>query len=327
MTLIIGAADVRAACQIGPLVDAIEAGLLEQARGSAVVPPRLNLAGRHGSFRVMPAVLNDAGLMGFKAFHGSVQTGARYLVAVFEQESGKLLALLDGHYLTAARTGATAGVAARHLARSDARVVGVIGSGLEARTNLAAICAVRPVTEVRVFSPRAERREEFARYVEETHGVTAVVADSAEGCVRDVDLVITATNTSRAADPIAFRGEWMTDGVHVSTIGSTSPRSREVDAETFARADVLVVDSIEQVREESGDALAALSEGVLPTMYELDAIVSGGSVGRTSASQRTVFKSVGTALQDVIAGFTVYRAVVAGGGGIDVGEFLDKKEI
>ncbi|HEY0520332.1 MAG TPA: ornithine cyclodeaminase family protein [Ilumatobacteraceae bacterium] len=327
MTLIIGAADVEAACDMGSLVDAIEAGLQEQARGSVVVPSRLNLAGLHGSFRVMPAVLNESGLMGFKAFHGSVKTGARYLVAVFEQESGELLALLDGHFLTAARTGATAGVAARHLARSDATSVAVIGSGLEARTNLAGIFAVRPITEVRVFSPRVERREAFANSVDQTYGVTTVRAETAEECVREADIVVVATNTSRAADPIAFRGEWITPGVHVSTIGSTSSRSREVDVATFAKADVMVVDSIAQATEESGDALAAKAEGCLPALVELDQIVSGTATGRTSGDQVTVFKSVGTALQDVIAGFTVFTAVAANGAGVDVGAFLDKKEI
>jgi alanine dehydrogenase len=327
MTVLIGAKDVEASCDMPELVAAIEHGFLEEAHGELLVPPRLNLPTRDGFLRMMPAIMNGSGIMGFKVFHGSVKAGARYLVAVYEQDEGRLLALLDGHYLTAARTGAATGVATKYLARSDSTRVAMIGSGLEARTNLAAVLAVRQIVEVNVFSPRPESRDAFVQHVKTTHGISASAVDSAEKCARGADIVVVATNTNRADDPIAYRGAWFETGVHLNTIGSTNPRSREVDIETFARADVLVVDSERQVKEESGDAIGAIEAGTFPSVSELSAVVSRQMPARTSSIQRTVFKSVGTAMQDVAAGFAVYEAAVRAGRGTDIGEFLDRKKI
>ena len=141
MPLILGPEAVRAATNMRQMIDLIEAGILEQAHGQVEVPPRLNLPTSNGFFRVMPAVLRGRGLMGFKIFNGSVEHGVRYLIGIYDERSGELLALMDAAYLTGARTGATTGVATRYQARANSTRVGVIGSGLEARTNLSAVCA------------------------------------------------------------------------------------------------------------------------------------------------------------------------------------------
>jgi ornithine cyclodeaminase/alanine dehydrogenase len=326
VTLVIDAQVAELVLEMPDLVDELERSLLEEAAGSVVMPPRLNLAARDGFLRIMPAIMSDRGLMGFKAFHGSPTAGARYLVAIYDQEQGELLALLDGHFLTAARTGAMAGVAARHLARVDARTVAVIGSGLEARTNLSAVCVGREFEEVRVYSPRPERREQFAADVRDRLKIEVRPVATAEESVADVDVVIVATNTSKAADPIAFRGAWFQPGMHVSSIGSTSPRGREIDAETFARADLFVSDAPAQLGEESGDALDAQAVGVYATPLELSSVVSG-VCARADDVQRSLFKSVGTAVQDIVAGFLVYEKARARGLGLDIGEFLDRKPI
>jgi len=151
--LLLNAREVERLADMRRLVEAVEAGVREQATGRVAMPPRLNLPNGRGFFRLMPAVMNSSGIMGFKAFHGSVQDGVRYLIAIYEQASGMLLEMMDAHYLTAARTGATTGVATKYMANPDIRRVAVIGSGLEARTNLLGVCAVREVERVTVFSP------------------------------------------------------------------------------------------------------------------------------------------------------------------------------
>jgi len=309
------------------LIDVIERGLREEALGRAVVPPRLNLPTAGGFFRVMPAVMNDSGLMGYKVFHGSMKAGVRYLIAVYAQEGERLLALMDAHYLTAARTGATTGIATKLLANPGAKTVAVIGSGLEARTNLQAVCAVRPVERVTVFSPNPERRARFAARMGPELGVEVRAADSAEECVRGADIVVVATNSFGRPDPIAYRGAWMEPGVLVDAIGSTSTVLREIDADTFHRAQCVVVDSKVQVEEESGDVKAALSEGKYDRakVVDLKEVLVGKAQGRTSAQQMVLFKSVGTAVQDVMAGFVVYEEAVRQGRGQDIGEFLDLK--
>lgn len=327
VTLILNIDDVKRATTIRTLIDSIEQGLREEAQGQVVMPPRLNLAAKSGFFRIMPAVMNGSSLMGFKAFHGGGKAGVRYLIAVYEQESGRLLALMDAHYLTAARTGATTGVATKYLANPDAKTVGVIGSGLEARTNLQAVCAVRAIEQVKAFSPNPHRRHAFAQWVEAELGIRAMAVDSPEAAVADADIIVVATNTSRSPDPIAFRGIWMRPSVHVNSIGSTMPTLREIDPETFRRADRIVVDSAVQVEEESGDVIAAIKEGKYDKtrLAELKDIVAGQVKGRLDAREITLFKSVGTALQDVMAGFAVYEEAVRQGLGQDVGEFLEVK--
>jgi alanine dehydrogenase len=327
VTLILKAQDVESLCHMRSMIDAIERGLREEALGRAVVPPRLNLPTASGFFRVMPAVMNDSGLMGYKVFHGSMKAGVRYLIAVYAQEGERLLALMDAHYLTAARTGATTGIATRLLANPGAQTVAVIGSGLEARTNLQAVCAVRPIKQVTVFSPNPERRKRFAARMEPELGVEMRVVDSAEHCVREADIVVVATNSFGRPDPIAYRGAWMEPGVLVDAIGSTSTFLREIDTDTFQRAESIVVDSKVQVEEESGDVKAALSEDKYDRakVVELKDVLAGKAQGRTGAQQIVLFKSVGTAVQDVMAGFVVYEEAVRQGRGQDIGEFLDLK--
>jgi ornithine cyclodeaminase/alanine dehydrogenase len=327
VTLILNAHDVEPLCDMPSMIDIIERGLREEALGHAVVPPRMNLQSGGGFFRVMPAVMNDSGLMGYKVFHGSMKAGVRYLIVIYAQEGERLLALMDAHYLTAARTGATTGIATKLLANPEAKTVAVIGSGLEARTNLQAVCAVRPVERVAVFSPNHERRAKFAARMGPELGVDIRAVDNPEACVRGAEVVIVATNSFGRPDPIAYRGAWMEPGVLVDAIGSTSTFLREIDTDTFQRAEWIVVDSKVQIEEESGDAKAAISEGKYDRskIADLKEVLVGKERGRSSTQQMVLFKSVGTAVQDVMAGFAVYEEAVRQGRGQDIGEFLELK--
>lgn len=307
------------------MIDAVETGIREEASGRAVYPPRMNLPTSNGFFRVMPAVMHESGVMGFKVFNGSVEHGVRYIIGLYDAEEGGLLALMDAAYLTAARTGATTGVATRYLAPASSSRVGVIGSGLEGRTNLAAVCAVRSIETVKVWSPNPHNRGRFADEMAGELGVAIEAVASAEEAVGDTDIVIVATNTSGHADPIAYRGAWMEAGQHVNSIGSTGGKLREIDPETFRRADRIAMDSRLQVEEESGDALAALAEDAYPAdrVVELKELVGGPAPAR-KAGETTLFKSVGTAIQDVMAGYAVYREALRQGRGQRL-DFLEHK--
>jgi ornithine cyclodeaminase/alanine dehydrogenase len=158
-------------------------------------------------------------------------------------------------------------------------------------------------------------------------GVEAQAVESPEQCVRGAEIVVVATNSFGRPDPIAYRGAWMEPGVLVDAIGSTSTFLREIDTDTFQRAESIVVDSKVQAEEESGDVKAALGEDKYDRakVVDLKDVVAGKAQGRTSARQMVLFKSVGTAVQDVMAGFAVYEAAVRQGRGQDIGEFLDLK--
>lgn len=325
--LILNPAAVKAATNMRQMVDLIDAGVREQAAGHVVVPPRMNLETSNGFFRVMPAVMRERGLMGFKIFNGSVQHGVRYLIGIYDEKAGELLALMDAAWLTGARTGATTGVATRYQARANSRSVGVIGSGLEARTNLEAVCAVRDIRRAQVYSPTPANRERFATEMAAGLNIEIEAVDSAERAVRGMDIVVIGTNTTKHANAFAYQGAWMEVGQHVNSIGSTGGKLREIDPATFVNAERIVVDSLLQVEEECGDVLETRERGLWQRdkVSELTALVTGAVPGRTRDEEITLFKSVGTGLQDVVAGFAIYEEATRLGLGQRIDDFLEHK--
>jgi alanine dehydrogenase len=327
MPLILNPDAVRAATNMRRMVDLIDEGVREQAEGFVDVPPRMNLETSNGFFRVMPAVMRRRGLMGFKIFNGSVEHGVRYLIGIYDERGGELLALMDAAWLTGARTGATTGVATRYQARADSRSVGVIGSGLEARTNLEAVCAVRAIEEARVFSPTSANRERFAVEMSARLGIRIIPCASAQEAVRGMDIVVIGTNTTKMGNAFAYCGAWMEAGQHVNSIGSTGGKLREIDPATFQRATSIVVDSLRQVEEECGDVLETIERGLWDAakVAELTRVVTGQLPGRRHDSDITLFKSVGTGMQDVVAGFAIYEEAARLGLGQRVDDFLEHK--
>jgi ornithine cyclodeaminase/alanine dehydrogenase-like protein (mu-crystallin family) len=326
VTLILSDKDVRGIADMPALVDAIEHGLRAEAAGPrAILPERMNLALGTTLFRLMPAILPSAGVLGLKFFYGSLEEGVRYSVVVCAIDGGEVIALVDAAYLTALRTGATSGVATRHLARPDARTVGLIGSGLEAETNLAAVCAVRPIDTVRVYSRNPARRADFARRMSGRLAVTIEPAGTPQEAVAGADVVVAATNTGRGGD-VAFRGEWLTAGQHVVSIGSTAPFLREIDENSFLRPDMVVFDAAPaQVGGESGDVMAVLARRPDWSPSGTLGDVLAGRLARTSPRQITLFKSVGTAAQDLIAALAVHRVASTRGAGLIVPDLTEPK--
>lgn len=304
MTLVLSDAEVQEACDMRVLVDVIEQAIGIEARGGAQLVPRINFGIDGGFLRLMPAVIEELDVMGLKVFDAKMPV-ARYLIAVFTPSTGELDCLIDAAYLTAARTGATTGVATRWMTAPDGcREVGVIGSGLEARTNLEAVLAVRDVQRVKVFSPNPERRARFAREVAERFGIEAVATDSAAAAA-DAPCVIAATNTG-ANGPVALEGSWLPDEAHLNTIGATAPVLREVDTETFARAATIVLDT-EHAGGECGDIIAAERVGAWPERRVTTLAQVIGEGRPLARAGLTVFKSVGTAVQDLAAAAAVAR--------------------
>jgi alanine dehydrogenase len=327
VTLLLRDTDVRAVCDIGSLAAFLDQALRKEAKGVGVeLPERLNLA--HGSvfLRVMPALLPEAGLLGLKFFHGSMRDGVRYVVALCSLDTGEVLGLIDAAYLTAARTGATSGVATQWLSREDSSTAGVIGSGMEAETNLRAVCSVRPVAHATVYSRSSQRREAFAARMTESLGIPVTAAADPESAVAGTDLVVVATNTG--PDPVvAYRGAWLEPGQHVVSIGSTTAALREIDTDTILRADTVVFDvSLNQLRNESGDVIAVLAaEPQWRAGVSLDRVITGEVLGRRRPEDITVFKSVGTAAQDLLAASYVLREARRLGVGTEIADITSPK--
>jgi ornithine cyclodeaminase/alanine dehydrogenase-like protein (mu-crystallin family) len=203
------------------------------------------------------------------------------------------------------RTGAASGVATKFLANADARTVAMIGTGSQARTQLEAIAAVRKIERVRAFGRDAQRREQFAEEMAARLNITVRAVASAEEAVRGADIVVTSTT---ASEPVVF-GAWLKPGAHINAIGANFPEKRELDDETVRRAGAIVVDSLEQSKQESGDLIRAFGDAAArwSSVRELAGIVAGKVAGRAKADEITVFKSNGIAIEDVVVAGRVYE--------------------
>jgi ornithine cyclodeaminase/alanine dehydrogenase-like protein (mu-crystallin family) len=227
------------------------------------------------------------------------------LVMLYDYESGELLSCMEGGRLGQIRTGAASGLATRHMAKAGASSVGVIGSGFQARTQLEAVCAVRDIKEVRVFSRRQERREQFAQRMGEALGLEITPVESAQDCVSGVDVAITVTSSR---DPV-LEGEWLAPGVHVNAAGGNHWMRREIDEATITRSEVIVVDDLDQAKVECGDLLYTEGRGTFrwDMAHELREVIAGRVTGRPSDQAVTLFESMGVALEDIAAAQLVYR--------------------
>lgn len=249
---------------------------------------------------------------GTKIYSTHVKHGAYFLVALYDSETAQPLALLEAAHLGQIRTGATTAVAADLLALPEARTLGLIGSGFQARGQLAALREVRALDEVRVWSRKEENRRAFAEECSQKYQLPVRAVDSAEEAVRGADLVVTATYSR---EPVLDAG-WVQPGAHVTAIGSNYPTRRELPTELILRADLVVVDSYEQARLEAGDLLLALNpeDWTRLPLAELAAVVAGRR-GREQPHHITIFKSHGLGLEDVAVAGYVYEQALAQGAG------------
>lgn len=296
---------VRAACSMADAIDAVAEGFRALSDGRAKVPLRtvLPLRSEGGSVLFMPAALGGADVASVKVVSVAPTNVARGValiqaaVVVIDADTGQPKALLEGAALTALRTGAAGGVAARALSREDARVLALYGAGAQARTQLEAVLAVRPIREVRVVARHREHAEAFVRDVARG-GVRAVAwgADAARGA----DIVVCATSS---ATPV-FDAALLADGVHVTGVGSFRPEMREIPPEALRGARV-VVDQREAALAESGEIVAAVRAGYLSPADLVE--IGEPSARRASPTERTVFKSVGNAIQDLVVASRIVR--------------------
>src|SRR6266536_4597102 len=279
------------------LIPVIAQALAALSSGRVVQPVRtvLPVAPHRGFFAVMPAYADGgAGGLGAKLVTFYPQNVGIHthhaLIVMFKAETGEPLAVMDGRLITEMRTAAASAVATQRLALPNASVLAILGSGVQAKSHLAALRHVRSFKEVRVWSPR--NAPAFAQ----RHGVKAMA--TAEDAVRGADVVVVAAS---ATTPI-LHGRWLSPGTHVNAIGATRPDWRELDDDLVTTARIFV-DSREAALRESGDVIAAQSE-----VTEIGAVVSGADPGRRTAEELTLFKSVGVAVEDVAAAALVLRA-------------------
>lgn len=305
MALLLTEADVRELLTMPMALTAVEESFRRLASSGAIMHPRqrLHIPGK-SYLHYMAAADATGGYMGLKIY-SSAKEGLRFIVPLFNVTTGDLAAIIEADFLGQVRTGAASGVATRLMSRDDSRVVGIIGTGLQARTQLEAVAAVRKLDEVRVCGRDANRREKFVADMSTRLKVPVRSAANAEDAVRDADIVITSTTST---NPVV-EGRWLKKGAHINAIGANFPQKRELDAEAVERCDVIAVDSREQSKVESGDLIQVLGEDEKrwSRVEEMSDIVSGKTPGRTNAEQITLFKSNGIAIEDIVVAGQIYE--------------------
>ena len=296
-TLFISDADVAALADWRSAIAALAAAYAADVQ-PAMVPPRSMARGEGIWLRGLTAVSPSGATMGCKLIAASPRARrASYLISLFDQDTMALSALIDGNRVTGLRTAATAALAVDRLAPRRPLTVGVIGTGFEARNALECLAAVRTLKAVRVFSPTPASRERLAEGFRPTLEIAAVA--SPQDAVQDADVVLCAAR-SKDESPV-LHGAWLSAGCTVVSLGSTLPEQREVDEETMSRAACIVADMPEEVMHETGDAIAAAKAGVdlAGKLASLSDLVAGRIVPRRDPADIVLYKSVGSALQDI----------------------------
>ena len=316
-TLLLTEDDVRRLLPMDIALEAVEQGLRKMGLDEASNIPRARAQTDHAVLHTLSAAVKALGVMGVKVYATSRKAPAQFHFLLYDGKTGVLLAIMQADHLGQMRTGAASGVATKYMARSDATEVGLFGSGKQARTQLLAICKVRKVRRVMIFSPNEERRRRFAAEMSAECQTEVIPIDRPELAAEDKDIIITAT-TSR--DPV-LNGNWIPQGAHINAVGSNFLGKAELDTVAIRRCNTVVVDSKDQARIEAGDFQQALEEGALhwQDVRELGQVVVGRHVARKQPQDITLFKSLGIAVEDVAVAARVHAAAVAAG----VGKVLD----
>jgi alanine dehydrogenase len=305
MPLLLTEADVKSLLTMPLALECVQSSFQRLADGSALLHSRQRLHLTSKSYlHYMAAADGTSGYMGLKIYSSS-REGLRFLITLFSAESGDLLALIEADFVGQMRTGAASGLATRLLARDDARIVGIVGTGLQARTQLHAIAQVRKLTEIRAFSRDSTKRETFAKEMTEALKIPVLAAVSAEAAVQGADILVTSTTST---NPVV-EGRWLKPGVHINAIGANFPQKRELDADAVKRCNLIVVDSREQSKLEAGDLIQIFGEDDQrwKGARELADIVAGKIAGRTNATEITLFKSNGIAIEDIVVAGRIYE--------------------
>ena len=297
--LVLDEADVRKLLHMADLIPAMEGAMVALSSGQVVQPTR-----------VMVPVAEQGGFLGSMPAHTGGQLGAKLVaffpgnqglpthhavIVLFRPDTGEPIVTMDGRLITEMRTGAVSAAATKALAREDASILAILGSGVQARSHLEALRLVRHFREVRVWSPR--NAGAFARELGVTH------ARSAEDAVRGAHVVVVAT---MARTPVLM-GDWLSPGMHINAVGAPRPDWRELDDEVLRRA-TLYVESRDAATRESGDVIAA---GTIAA--EIGEVIRGSAQGRRAPEEITLFKSVGVAVSDLVSADLVYRRARAAG--------------
>ena len=286
----------------------VEIAFKAQATGDATNEARRRVRANNAILMTMSGAIASLHVFGLKAY--SVARGkARFHVSLYDTATGELLAFIEADKLGQMRTGAASGIATKYLARADAKTVGIYGTGWQAQAQLAAVCSVRRIESVKVYSRSEEKRNHFSATMSKELGIANIVPVAEPEAAADADILITITSSR---EPV-LKGAWIQAGTHINAAGGNSILRSEVDDDVIKRAHFIAVDSKEQARMEAGELVFPVEKGLLTweRVQEVCHVVNGEVQGRRNPADITLFKSLGLAIEDVATAALIYRKAVA----------------
>ena len=322
--LILSESQVQGLIDIDELISVLERAHIQYSAGKAVMPVRLvvPLPQIDGRITTMPGFLNEDKALGMKVvtyFHNNPKQNLPSILAtimLFSSETGKMMAIMDGSYITAIRTGCASAMASNVLSNPTASVLGILGAGVQAKAHIRALCRVHKLKTIKIYSPSGTGAPKIKQELQAEIGVAIEGVKSAEEAVRGSDLIVTATT---AKEPV-LSAEWLKPGAHINAVGSHRPDARELDGATLARSR-LFVDSRDAIMAECGDVLLAIQDkSITPdhAQTEIGEVLAKTKPGRSTTEEVTVYKSVGIAIQDIATADLVYRKALDEGLGASV---------
>lgn len=305
-------------------IKVLEEAFKEQANGGVMAPDRTSVtfAEDDGWIGIMPAYIGSLEAFSMKfvsIYRKNLAKGLPTLMSTIilsDPKTGEIISVMDGAFITAMRTGGLGGLAAKYLSQGDAHSVGIFGAGAQARTQLMALKEVRAIQFVRVYDPVTSRAESFSREMSQIIDTRINVSPNSADVIRNSEIVVTV---STSKDPV-FNGKDILPGTHINAFGNYKPDERELDSETVKRSKIFV-DQRRAALAEAGDLLIPIKEGAITEndiLADLGEILTGRRPGRTMASDITLFKSVGLAIQDCAASSLAFRAALKKGIGTEV---------
>jgi alanine dehydrogenase len=325
MTLLLSERDIKDLLSMDEVMDVVEYAFREKALGRVKMPPKTYLTyGKYdGDLRVMPSYVEEIDVSAVKVVGSNPNNPSRYglptvlaTIILLDPKSGAPLAIMSGTWITAMRTGAAGGIAAKYLARRGSKIVGLVGAGAQARTQLMALVSLYgSLEEVRVYDINQSARKSYVSEMSSTYGSrikNIFSVEKVEDAVKEADIIVTTTPSRK---PLVMN-EWVDEGVHFNCIGADAPGKEELDPTILKRAKI-VVDDWEQASH-SGEINVPLSKGLITrenVWAEIGEVVAGLKPGRTSPDEITVFTSTGLAIQDVVTANLAYKKALKKGMG------------
>jgi ornithine cyclodeaminase/alanine dehydrogenase len=305
-------ADVNGMLDMNLALEALDDVFRARSAGEVRNEPRHRLAAGNGSMNFMAATWPEKGWAGHKSY-----VSGDFRVILYGTNGEGLLAVIGAGRMGQVRTGAASGIATKYMSRENSSSVGIIGSGYQAETQLEAVCAVRDIKDVKVFSRTAEKREKFASVMSERLGVGVVAVDSKEAAAEGMDVLVAVTSS---VEPV-ITGDMIEPGMHINAAGNNSWMKRELDTAAIVKADLVACDDIDQTKIECGELMRAVEVGqyAWESLVRLDRIVAGLRTARYSDTDVTLFESQGVAFEDLAVCGRLYEMAVERGVGMELG--------